>query len=333
MNEQGAAVDQTPFQPVESAGAPSAMGFDPMPGSVLSPPEPGQGPVSPEAPSDPAPSASLVGSLSVFSLVDVLSLLASTAQTGEVQVESETVDGRLWLDNGQLSNAQVGVATTIGQAVFELACLLDGWFYFTAGVVSSSGQPPVPVEAVLAEVGPQVGEWREIRGVVPLDSVVNLSPTPPGQDVQIRSDQWKVLTTVGNSDLTVNAVLDTIGGDQIVGLRTLRDLLLAGLIVINPTLDGPGRSGASPSYADLPSDTSEITTLPLPSSDDASGQTQPDDNGVVPPPPPLGSDPAVAGREGRFGSLAQVAIMPPPIADDPWAPVTQSSGSAENGSA
>ena len=40
--------------------------------------------------SDEAPAASLVGSLSVFTLSDVLTMLASTAQTGELQVVSET---------------------------------------------------------------------------------------------------------------------------------------------------------------------------------------------------------------------------------------------------
>ena len=86
--------------------------------------------------SEEAPAASLVGSLSVFTLSDVLTMLASTAQTGELQVVSETADGQVWLDDGELSNAQVGAATTIGQAVFELACVTDGWFYFTTGLLS-----------------------------------------------------------------------------------------------------------------------------------------------------------------------------------------------------
>ncbi len=118
---------------------------------------------------------------SVFSLSDVLSLLATTEQTGELQVVSETMDGKLWLEDGEFSNAQVGAASTIGQAVFELACVTEGWFYFTAGLVSSSGQPTVPVAAVLDEVRPQVDEWRDLRSEVPLEAVVALSPTPPAR--------------------------------------------------------------------------------------------------------------------------------------------------------
>ena len=161
-------------------------------------------------------------------LADVLSMLASTAQTGELQVVSETVDGRVWLDHGELSNAQVGTASTIGQAVFDLACVTEGWFYFTSGAASSNGEPPRAGRCRPDRSRPQVDEWRELQKAVPLEAVVTLCPDPPGQDVQIRSDQWRVLTTIGNSGHTVKSVLDMIGGDQIVGLRTLRDLYTAG---------------------------------------------------------------------------------------------------------
>jgi hypothetical protein len=238
-------------------------------------------------PSAEAPAASLVGSLGVFTLSDVLTLLSSTAQTGELQVVGPTVDGRLWLERGQLSNAAVGSAATVGEAVFELACVTEGWFYFTAGLVSSSGQPTVPVAAVLDEVRPQVAEWFELRSVVPLDAVVALAPHPPGDDVQIRGDQWKVLTTVGAGGNSVQDVLEALGGDQVVGLRSLRELADAGLIVLE------GGSALS---------------LPLP--------------------PSFG---ATAGDAGpglsEDASLADVAVMPPPITGDPWSPAAESAGS------
>jgi hypothetical protein len=277
-----------------------------------------------------APAASLVGSLSVFTLSDVLSMLASTEQTGELQVVSETVDGRVWLDRGELSSAQVGTTITIGQAVFELACVIEGWFYFTTGPVSSSGQPTVPVAAVLTEVRPQVDEWREIREEIPLEAVVNLSPSPPGQDVQIRSDQWRVLTTVGNSGHSVASVLDTIGGDPIVGLRTLRDLYTAGLIELVPAPPVDSVSDdAPPSYGEASDNGSAITSLSSPPPIAVSADSATDDLSTVPPPP--GLEPVVGSSDDRFDSLAEVAIMPPPIAGDPWTPSAESNGTDDNG--
>ncbi len=271
-----------------------------------------------------APAASLVGSLGVFTLSDVLTLLAQTGQTGELQVVGSGVDGRVWLGEGELSNAHVGSATTIGQAVFELACVAEGWFYFTAGLMSSSGQPRVPVQAVLDEVRPQVEEWWEIRAVVPLDSVVSLSPTPPGDDVQIRGDQWRVLTTIGKEGQSVKAVLDSIGGDQINGLRTLRDLLQSGLIQLEGSpsseahdeapapfdLGGPGVSAGSDSDAPSGSDS------PL--------------TGEVPIVPPLhGEASAVGYQEDSANSLAEVAVMQSAGGADPW--TAESEGAESNG--
>ncbi len=227
---------------------------------------------------------SLTGSLAAFALSDVLTLLAATSQTGELHAVGGDSEGWLWLTDGQLANARVGSATTIGQAVFELACLDGGRFSFTSGVISSSGHPTVPVAAVLQEVRPQVDEWRELRAVVPLEAEVNLAPSPPGQEIRIRSDQWHVLTAVGTSGLSVRSVLEKIGGEQMAGLRTLRDLRAAGLIAVG----GRGAPGAgSPAGAPAGADRAPSAT------------------------------PADPG--GQPVGLAEVAMMPPPIAVDPWA--------------
>ncbi len=320
MNEQAVMTDQNPYRTSGSSASPSPDRlFGPVPVA-----DHGRGahdafPLVQEDVTTQPVDASLVGSLNVFSLSDVLSLLASTHQTGELEVVGESVEGRLWLDGGELSNAQVGAATTIGQAVFELACAVGGWFSYTAGIVSSSGQPTASVEAVLDEVRPQVEEWREIRDVVPLESVVILSPTPPGQDVQIRGDQWQVLTTVGTNGLSVRDVLDQTGGEQIVVLRTLRDLQAAGLIVLlaqgEPADDAPQRPVA------VVTDLDPATALPNPPfgspRDDETGSA----DGV--PPPPGTESPAASHEDGQDG-LAEVTIMPPPIAGDPWTPVSES---------
>lgn len=275
-----------------------------------------------------SPAASLVGSLSVFKLSDVLSLLAYTSQTGEVRVVSDQVDGRLWLADGNLSNAQVGTATTIGQAVFELACATDGWLHFTVGLTSSSGQPTVPVAAVLNEVRPQVEEWREIRRVIPLESQVTLSPTAPNHDIQIRSDQWRVLTAVGNGGHTVKEVLEQIGGEHIVGLRTLRDLYTAGLIALDPAPGAHDALGDAPGTVSGGGPVAGIGTLPPPPRLGLPAKYA--EYAVQPgaPPRPVTMDGA---GDVPVSSLAEVAMMPPPITDDPWAPTEHTDDSGHNG--
>jgi Domain of unknown function (DUF4388) len=311
VNDHGQGLDGILGQPAE----PPIVADGTADGSVRAVPAPmvgstplGNGPVpsSSTQSSADASQASLQGSLSVVSLSDLLSLLASTAQTGELRVIGGLVDGRLWLADGELSDARVGAAATMGQAIFELACLTEGWFYFTVGSASSSGHPRVPVAAVLNEVHPQVEEWRGILTVVPLEAEVTLSPAPPGHDVQIRNDQWHVLTAVGNLGGSVRKVLDEIGGDRIVGLRTLRDLHTAGLIALQPT---PGM--ADPGHQDPPQ----------PSSTETAEQQ------VASLPPPPG--PAV-GSNARVSSLAELAMMPPPVESDPWAVTADSDGPGDD---
>jgi hypothetical protein len=328
MDEQRVATEQSPFRAFGSPSGAATPDVEPLPtptltAAPLSPRGEDEAITSQARPSDGAPTASLVGSLSDFTLPDVLTLLATTGKTGEFQVAGQTVDGRLWLDHGTLSNAHVGPAATMGQAVFELACVTDGWFSFTPGLVSSSDQPNVPVVTVLQEVRPRVEEWKEIRDVVPLEAIVALSPAPPGQDVQIRSDQWQVLTTVGTSGHSVKTVLETVGGDQVAGLRTLRDLQAAGLIVVLPAPDGPTGDEGTPAPA-VPSPSANDITEVSPPTSGLIEEVRADDLASMPP--PADPVPVAAAFDDRFGSLDQVAIMPPPIDADPWASVVEPEG-------
>ena len=350
-------LEQSATPPVAPPAPPvGSTAVDPSSPATYRPPGPGFGPVTgwgdlPAASQDEPPAASLVGSLSVFNLADVLLLLSTTDQTGELQVVSDTMDGKVWLARGGLSNARVGVATTIGQAVFELACLTEGWFYFTAGLVSSSGQPTVPVMAVLDEVRPQIDEWRAITSVIALAAPVGLAPAVPDHDIQIRSDQWRVLTTVGANRNSVKDVLDQVGGEQIVTLRTLSILHQAGLITVgpipgaqaatapmptgpavpNPAPQGPtsvdyGDPGGS-AYGTAVGDATDITSLPPPP--DEARPTRPYAP-VIEPAPPTKPAAVIVGRGDQTDGLAGVAFMPPPVVSDPWAPPAEST-SSENG--
>jgi hypothetical protein len=336
MDEQASTIDEAFGQPsehpVETSASDTAAMVMEVPTSWSEPIPEGKEPIMFEhESSEEAPAASLVGSLAAFALSDVLSMLASTKQSGELHVVSEAVDGKVWLADGELSNAHVGSATTIGQAVFELACVIEGWFFFTEGVISSSGQPTVPVGAVLNEVRPQVEEWREVRHDVPLEAVVTLAAEPPGQDIQIRTDQWRVLTTIGTSGLSVKEVLERIGGVQIEGLRTLRALRSAGLIELDAGTDEHRAPLLGlPIQPTLDADT-EVPSLPDPPVPPVPAAVETgatDDMVEALPPPPEAMAEVIDGQED---GLAQVSIMPPPIADDPWSPTVDSATTGSNG--
>ncbi len=232
--------------------------------------------------------AALAGSLAVFNLADVLRLLAAGGVRGELVVIGPGFEGRLWLDGGRLVGSAVGVTTTISQAAFELALLQEGWFTFSVGPPPPASVDPEEVGDVLARVLPQVVEWRELLRVVPLDAAVRLVPTPPGPEVQIRAEQWQILTSLGPSGASVRGLVDALPLDQVTTLRLLRDLADAGLVEV---------SRADPAAARDPTSS-----------------------------PAIGHEPA-GGTVGTAEDPSTAAGLPPPISSDPWAaPPAQAPG-------
>ena len=174
--------------------------------------------------------AVLVGSLGAFALPDVLVLAAASGVQGRLAVTAAGVDGHLWMEDGDLTGFLAGDAATLTEAVFDLALVTDGWFSFFPGGEAPAPTGRRPVSDVLAEVEPQVAEWHDLVGRVSLDGLVHLSPNAPGAEVQIRADQWHVLTTISTTGSRVRDVLDAMGSEYVVALRLVCELLDCGLI-------------------------------------------------------------------------------------------------------
>ena len=174
--------------------------------------------------------AVLVGSLDAFALPDVLTLAATSGSHGRLAVTASGVDGHLWLEGGELTGFLAGDAATLTEAVFDLALVTDGWFSFFPGADAPAPTGRRRVSEVLAEVEPQVAEWHDLTGRVSLDGLVHLSPKAPGAEVQIRADQWHLLTTISTTGCRVRDVLDAMGSEYVVALRLVCELLDCGLI-------------------------------------------------------------------------------------------------------
>lgn len=187
-----------------------------------------------------AVAAALVGSLSNFSLIDVLELLGRTDRSGELQVVGRGTDKRVWIDRGDLIDTTG--ADPQGATLFELACIDDGWFYFTVAERVPDATSRMPLASLLADLGPQVQEWRSLVEELPFVAMVSMSTSTPADEVQIRSDQWQLLSLVGAGH-SVREIVDGSALHPLDTLRTLRELRAAGLVSLEQA--GPS-SGASP---------------------------------------------------------------------------------------
>ena len=174
----------------------------------------------------------LHGSLETFALPDVLTLLASTAKSGELRVTNPVLDGVL-LAAGKLVGSEVGGAVDHTDAVFKLLRLAGGTFTFTEGTPGTIGEPEA-VAPVLVRAQARLETWLEIEAVVPsMQALVTLAPALPGAEVTIDADRWQALVAIaGGNAVTVVAQRMELGSFD--ASRLVKELVDAGLVNVLP---------------------------------------------------------------------------------------------------
>ncbi len=177
---------------------------------------------------------SLQGSLDTFALPDVLVLLSSTKKDGELRVVGGRVDGRVWLEKGQIVHANVGGRETGPvDAIFELLRLETGTFNFNPDSTPEHRAEPEPIDLVLADAQVRLGEWNEIAKVVPhLDAVVDMAAEAPGDAVTVTRDHWQLLRKVAGGRSVHDLMVD-LGRSEFDTCRTVKELVDARLASID----------------------------------------------------------------------------------------------------
>jgi hypothetical protein len=169
---------------------------------------------------------SLQGSLETFALPDVLVLLSSTKKDGELSVTGERVDGKVWLEKGQIVHARIGSTDSKPvDAIFELLRLPNGDFVFEADAAAPTKGEPEGIDSVLADAQVRLGEWNEIAKVVPhLDAVVDMAADAPSDEVIVSRDQWSLLRRVAGGR-SVHDLMVALGTSEYDTCKTVKELV------------------------------------------------------------------------------------------------------------
>lgn len=164
---------------------------------------------------------SLQGTFDVFSLPELLRMLAASAKTGGLVVEAGGVAGRIDLRDGScvgVESVEVrGTPATVDElhgrlvdVAFAIVREPTGAFRFAAGEPNGEHEFSVPVEPVLAEVELLVAEWRDLIARIPsMDLRPELVPELAGDAITLSAAEWG---TIARCD----------------GLRSVRDLAEGG---------------------------------------------------------------------------------------------------------
>ncbi|HUA95514.1 MAG TPA: hypothetical protein VMB82_08285, partial [Acidimicrobiales bacterium] len=200
--------------------------------------------------------------------------------------------------------------------LFEMACIEDGWFYFTLAdsTPEVSGRASIPT--VLEGLSSQVTEWRELVEAFPFDAMVHMSSSTPADEVQIRADQWQLLTLVG-AGREVHDVLSASSLHPLDTLRTLRELAGGQLVWVEAGGDGETAE--------------DVPATPVGKGDQTNGTappadtTQESESAAADGTPATPNGTAGDGTTPKSGAEKSVApeqlqgpVMPPPISGDPW---------------
>jgi Domain of unknown function (DUF4388) len=178
----------------------------------------------------------LEGTLRDFSLPDIIQLISLGRKSGAVRlVGPDTEQGSIYFKNGRITSATM--ADMLPQdAIYTFFTWNDGSFSFAEG--AEAGESVIPLtqsnESIIMEGTRRADEWQRLRERVPsLDIVITLmsDPMAGGREINLRPDEWKVLTLVNGHD-DVRSIARRSGFGDFKTAKIVYNLLLAGLVQV-----------------------------------------------------------------------------------------------------
>ncbi len=181
--------------------------------------------------------ASLIASLTAFSLQHILRIIIESSQNGELYVGGTDQDGRAWIDNGKITGFSVSTldnsVTSAEKALFEMALFDNAWAYFTLGRAAPTNTCSEELKGIVDRIGPQLEEYHSLIKKMPLNATVRLNQDSPSDSVQMSSAQWKVLTKIGSgTGQQVRDIISSTDVSQVDTLKILDQLVAAQLIAV-----------------------------------------------------------------------------------------------------
>ncbi len=233
----------------------------------------------------------LSGKLKTFSLRQILVLLADADTTGELQVASPTLSGRIFFESGVVAygttragedslseldrllesydedspaRARPVIKEQLTEVLHGLMQAKSGTFDFDEGTPGGTRSFDVgvtfTVTDLLAEVDNRIEEWRKIREVIPSTSTpLGLASDLPAArpEVTLDASTWTMLSTVGGGASIVDVatkleVSEFKAAEKLTELVNQGLLAVAGEVETAPSTDSdPADSAIEPAESPL----------------------------------------------------------------------------------
>jgi Domain of unknown function (DUF4388) len=178
----------------------------------------------------------LEGTLRDFSLPDIIQLISLGRKDGAVRlVGPDGEQGNIYFKNGRITSATFG-ETLPQDAIYTFFTWNDVSFSFVEGAEApqSAIQLTQSNESIIMEGTQRADEWQRLRERVPtLDVVITLMSDPMvgGREINLRPDEWKVLTLINGHD-DVRSIARRSGFGDFKTAKIVYNLLLTGLVQV-----------------------------------------------------------------------------------------------------
>jgi hypothetical protein len=197
---------------------------------------------------------SLQGTFDVFSLPELLRMLAASSKTGALVMEAGGIAGRIDLRDGACCAAETvefrGPVESLDdlhhrlvEVCFAIVRESTGAFRFVAGEPPSfDAHGTIPIEPMLAEVDLLVAEWAELTKVIPSLELRPAMAQKIGTDsITLSASEWAVLSRLDG----YTPVRDLVDNRQglVEVCRAVAELVNRGAVTLLDTADESRRQG------------------------------------------------------------------------------------------
>ncbi|MBC8183540.1 DUF4388 domain-containing protein [candidate division KSB1 bacterium] len=172
---------------------------------------------------------SLAGNISDMSLLEVLKLFNSGKMNGQLTVENNKEQGKIYVKDGQLIHCESGSKSGNDALIF----LLDwdeGHFSFENNVETQEKSISTPTEQLLLDSARMINEWKDIKKVIPsMDIVFLLSKKSSVSAINLKPEEWKILAQI-NGNRSVKEIVAETGKDELEVAKVIFQLHSVGLL-------------------------------------------------------------------------------------------------------
>ena len=182
----------------------------------------------------------------------MIQLVSVSGKTGVFTLSSEGVDGKIFLKDGQITDASAGKLT--GElAVYEMATWRKGQFIFTVNIQPERVTVTKSNTNLMMEAARRLDEFRVLQRKIPsMDAIPYFLPREPGQDqITLSPQEWAIVTKV-DGQLSIKQLEEATGLPAFDVCKVLFGLVTSGLLSMRTVDNGREIPAQGPPLAPSP---------------------------------------------------------------------------------